>query len=127
MQCVRYGKMPAKTSLKSFPATKPISSGLPQMQLKRKDIRRMAARVVETVIASQNKLKEIEETTGLDLSTIKEINRRMSIGEARARRAKRNGGSQPAFGYFDCEKYTNRARNFGFNSRRQHRFDESGR
>jgi len=36
-----------------------------------------------------NKLRVIEETTGLTISQIKNINRRMSIGEAKARRAKK--------------------------------------
>ncbi len=35
------------------------------------------------------KLKQIEETTGLTIERIKDINRRMSIGEAKARRAKK--------------------------------------
>ena len=36
----------------------------------------------------------------------------MAIGEAKARRAKRNGRGQPSFGNFDCEKYTNRGLQF---------------
>ena len=36
-----------------------------------------------------NKLKAIEESTGLTIERIKDINRRMSIGEAKARRAKK--------------------------------------
>ncbi|CAM4226308.1 RNA polymerase sigma factor RpoD [Pseudoalteromonas byunsanensis] len=36
-----------------------------------------------------NKLKVIEESTGLTVERIKDINRRMSIGEAKARRAKK--------------------------------------
>jgi len=36
-----------------------------------------------------NKLTQVENTTGLSISQIKNINRRMSIGEAKARRAKK--------------------------------------
>lgn len=38
---------------------------------------------------AQRKLKSIQKTTGITLSDIKDINRRISIGEARARRAKK--------------------------------------
>jgi len=41
------------------------------------------------VHAAQRKLAEIEQDTGLTISAIKDINRRMSIGEAKARRAKK--------------------------------------
>ncbi|MBR7271353.1 sigma factor, partial [Klebsiella pneumoniae] len=35
------------------------------------------------------KLRQIEEETGLTIEQVKDINRRMSIGEAKARRAKK--------------------------------------
>ncbi|WP_410954348.1 sigma-70 family RNA polymerase sigma factor, partial [Pseudomonas aeruginosa] len=35
------------------------------------------------------KLQQIEEETGLTIEQVKDINRRMSIGEAKARRAKK--------------------------------------
>ena len=38
---------------------------------------------------SLNKLRNMEQTTGLSVERIKDINRRMSIGEAKARRAKK--------------------------------------
>ncbi|MFO1368722.1 MAG: RNA polymerase sigma factor RpoD [Marinagarivorans sp.] len=89
MQCVRYGKMPRKNFIKEFPGNETNIEWIANATKKKKDYTDALRGVAETVIASQNKLKEIEETTGLDLSTIKEINRRMSIGEARARRAKK--------------------------------------
>jgi len=89
MQCVRYGKMPRKNFIKEFPGNETNIEWIANATKKKKDYTESLRGVAETVIASQNKLKEIEETTGLDLSSIKEINRRMSIGEARARRAKK--------------------------------------
>ncbi|HMY39711.1 MAG TPA: sigma-70 family RNA polymerase sigma factor, partial [Marinagarivorans sp.] len=89
MQCVRYGKMPRKNFIKEFPGNETNVEWIATATKKKKDYTESLRGVSDTVIASQNKLKEIEDTTGLDLSTIKEINRRMSIGEARARRAKK--------------------------------------
>ncbi len=89
MQCVRYGKMPRKNFIKEFPGNETNIEWIANATKKKKDYTESLRGVGEVVIASQTKLKEIEDTTGLDLSTVKEINRRMSIGEARARRAKK--------------------------------------
>ncbi len=43
----------------------------------------------EDVLKAQRRIAEIEKDTDLSITDIKEINRRMSIGEARARRAKK--------------------------------------
>src|SRR5210317_1316241 len=43
----------------------------------------------ETIQRLQRRIAQIEEQTGLTVGEIKEINRRMSMGEARARRAKK--------------------------------------
>ncbi len=43
----------------------------------------------ETIQRLQRRIKQVEEQSGLTVSEIKEINRRMSMGEARARRAKK--------------------------------------
>ncbi|TDG11636.1 RNA polymerase sigma factor RpoD [Seongchinamella unica] len=43
----------------------------------------------ETIHRLQRRIQQIEEQTGLSVTEIKEINRRMSMGEARARRAKK--------------------------------------
>ncbi len=45
--------------------------------------------VRDEVLRSQRKIAKIETSTDLTIADIKEINRRMSIGEARARRAKK--------------------------------------
>ena len=45
--------------------------------------------VAEDVQRSLQKLRQIEEETGLTIEQVKDINRRMSIGEAKARRAKK--------------------------------------
>ncbi|RCU51719.1 RNA polymerase sigma factor RpoD [Corallincola holothuriorum] len=43
----------------------------------------------DDILRSITKLKQVEEETGLSITIIKDINRRMSIGEAKARRAKK--------------------------------------
>ena len=43
----------------------------------------------DTIHAAQDKLKHLEERAGLPIAELKEVNRRMSIGEAKARRAKK--------------------------------------
>ncbi|GFP26248.1 RNA polymerase primary sigma factor, partial [Candidatus Hakubella thermalkaliphila] len=43
----------------------------------------------EEVHRALQKLQQIEEETGLTIEQVKDINRRMSIGEAKARRAKK--------------------------------------
>ena len=45
--------------------------------------------VAEEVERSLQRLRQIEEETGLTIEQVKDINRRMSIGEAKARRAKK--------------------------------------
>ena len=43
----------------------------------------------DEILRAQNKLVSIQGESGLSISEIKDINRRMSIGEAKARRAKK--------------------------------------
>ncbi|MBS7727870.1 RNA polymerase sigma factor RpoD, partial [Vibrio cholerae] len=46
-------------------------------------------RLQPDIIRCQQKLTALETETGLTIAEIKDINRRMSIGEAKARRAKK--------------------------------------
>ncbi len=43
----------------------------------------------DAILRAQNRIKDLETETDLTIADIKEVNRRMSIGEARARRAKK--------------------------------------
>ena len=89
MQCIRYGKMPRKTFIKEFPGNETNLEWIPAVVKKKRDYSDSMRNVSDTVQRLQEELLEIEQQTGLELSTIKEINRRMSLGEARARRAKK--------------------------------------
>ncbi|WP_188150111.1 RNA polymerase sigma factor RpoD [Teredinibacter waterburyi] len=87
--CVRVGGMPRKTFVKEFPGNEIHEAWIPDIIKKKRDYSDSLRSVDSDILRSQRKLNHIQEETGLDLSTIKEINRRMSIGEARARRAKK--------------------------------------
>jgi len=87
--CVRKGKMPRKTFIKEFPGNETVENWIPDIIAKKRDYSETLRPLATDIMRAQRKLAQIEEETGLELSSIKEINRRMSIGEARARRAKK--------------------------------------
>ncbi|MBF8746110.1 RNA polymerase sigma factor RpoD [Pseudomonas putida] len=87
--CVRDARMPRADFLRLFPSNETDqtwSSDLAKRNTK------WAAALGEkdaAIVACQQKLIDLETETGLTVAEIKEINRRMSIGEAKARRAKK--------------------------------------
>ncbi|NIB44632.1 RNA polymerase sigma factor RpoD [Pseudomaricurvus alkylphenolicus] len=87
--CVRKGKMPRKTFIKEFPGNEIKEDWIPNIIAKKRDYSDSIRPVRDEILRAQRKLKQIEEEAQLELASIKEINRRMSIGEARARRAKK--------------------------------------
>ncbi len=87
--CVARAGMPRKTFMKEFPGNETDDNWIPEVVKKKRDYSDSIRAYQGDIQRSQRKLAQIEEETGLELSTIKEINRRMSIGEARARRAKK--------------------------------------
>jgi RNA polymerase primary sigma factor len=89
--CVRQARMNRQEFLKSFPGNETNEKWLDaQIKLKRNEAcaTKLTAVRVE-VIRSQKRLQQLEREVGLPLSTMRDINRRMSLGEARARRAKK--------------------------------------
>ena len=87
--CVQRAGMPRKTFVKEFPGSEVNEGWIPDVIKKKRDYSDSLRGYQADIQRSQRKLQQIEEETGLELSVIKEINRRMSIGEARARRAKK--------------------------------------
>lgn len=87
--CIRKAKMPRKTFIKEFPGNE-VNLDWIQSHI---DADEPFSQMLEVyrieIIRAQRKLKEIEEKSALTIPEIKEINRRMSIGEAKARRAKK--------------------------------------
>lgn len=87
--CIRKAKMPRKTFIKEFPGNETNPEWIPTIVKKKRDYSDALRGLTDEIVAVQQKLAEIEQHIGIDLYTVKEINRRMSIGEARARRAKK--------------------------------------
>ncbi len=87
--CVRKANMPRKTFIKEFPGNETNQDWIADVIKKKREYSETLKGVEMDIYRAQRKLGAIEAATGLDLATIKEINRRMSIGEARARRAKK--------------------------------------
>ena len=87
--CTRKAQMQRKTFIKEFPGNEINEEWLPDLIKAKTENAEKLQSVVSDVIAGQQVLAHIETETGLSLASIKDINRRMSIGEARARRAKK--------------------------------------
>ncbi len=87
--CVRDAGMPRKDFLSSFPKSETDFKWIDKhIRAKRKHSSTLA-RLKDDVLRAQRKLIGVEVATRLKIAEIKEINRQMSIGEARARRAKK--------------------------------------
>jgi RNA polymerase primary sigma factor len=87
--CVRRALMPRKTFIKEFPGNEINEAWIPDIIKKKRDYSEGLKAVEEDITRAQRHLIEIEQESSLSLVGIKDINRRMSIGEARARRAKK--------------------------------------
>ena len=87
--CVRDAGMPRKDFLASFPKSETDLKWIEKhIRAKRKHSSTLA-KLRDDVLRAQRKLLAVETLTNLKIAEIKEINRQMSIGEAKARRAKK--------------------------------------
>lgn len=87
--CVEQCKMPKKNFVTMFTGNETNSTGFTAAVAMGKPWSEKLNDVEEDVTRSLQKLQQIEEETGLTIEQVKDINRRMSIGEAKARRAKK--------------------------------------
>ncbi|RVU40242.1 RNA polymerase sigma factor RpoD [Rheinheimera riviphila] len=87
--CVEYAKMPKKNFLKAFTGNENSSAWIDAEIAANKPYSPKLGEMRDDLVRSTDKLRKIEEETGLSIFKIKDINRRMSIGEAKARRAKK--------------------------------------
>jgi RNA polymerase primary sigma factor len=85
--CVRKAKMPRKTFLETFTGKE---ADLKWVQQQIKAGFDGLKQFEDEIVRSQKRIKQAAEVSGLEVSEIKDINRRMSIGEAKARRAKKD-------------------------------------
>jgi len=86
---INTGKMPRSVFIKSFPGNEVNLKWL-DTHLRRKPYSETLANVKVEILRAQKKMALLEEETGLTIGEIKDINRKMSIGEAKSRRAKKD-------------------------------------
>jgi RNA polymerase primary sigma factor len=87
--CVNKAKTPRKTFIASFPNHETNLNWLDQYVKENKKQEAILEEFRAEIERAQKKLIELEKETDLSIAEIKEVNRRMSIGEAKTRRAKR--------------------------------------
>ena len=87
--CVRDARMPRADFLRSFPGNEINEGWVDELLADKPRYSEGLEALKGDILRAQKKLAELEETSRLTISEIKDINRRMSIGEARARRAKK--------------------------------------
>ncbi|WP_338367115.1 RNA polymerase sigma factor RpoD [uncultured Pseudoalteromonas sp.] len=88
-QAVQIAKLPKKTFIKHFANNETDTAWLDLEIAANEKHSAKLEQVKPEIIRCIQKLCVIEESTGLSIERIKDINRRMSIGEAKARRAKK--------------------------------------
>ena len=87
--CVEQCKMPKKNFITLFTGNETSETWFNAAVAMNKPWSEKLLEVKEDVQRGLQKLQQIEEETGLTIEQVKDINRRMSIGEAKARRAKK--------------------------------------
>ena len=87
--CVKHCKMPRKDFLKAFIDAEADAKWLRSVIRQKKPYAAAIKERQSEIQYIQQRLGQIAEQTAVSVSEIKEINRRMSIGEAKARRAKK--------------------------------------
>ncbi|RKT47506.1 RNA polymerase sigma factor RpoD [Thiocapsa rosea] len=87
--CVEQSGMPRKVFIDTFPENETNPQWLEQQLASGKPYAARLAEVSQDIRRAQRKLQEMEKENILTISEVKDVNRKMSIGEAKARRAKK--------------------------------------
>ncbi|MFK3771798.1 RNA polymerase sigma factor RpoD [Pseudomonas xanthosomatis] len=87
--CVRDARMPRADFLRLFPSNETDQTWSGDLAKRNTKWAAALGEKDAAIVACQQKLIDLETETGLTVAEIKEVNRRMSIGEAKARRAKK--------------------------------------
>lgn len=87
--CVRKARMSRKEFIASFPGNETNPEWLDNILSDKPEYSRALERQRIDILRAQRKIANVEQNLQLTLNEIKEVNRRMSIGEAKARRAKK--------------------------------------
>ncbi|MDC0553022.1 RNA polymerase sigma factor RpoD [Methylophilaceae bacterium] len=87
--CVEESKMPRSHFIKSFPGNETNLKWLKEEIKSDKKYVESLEKLKHSILDQQSKLIALEELAGIPIKNFKEINRHMTTGEARAKRAKR--------------------------------------
>ena len=87
--CIRECKMPRKDFVKWFPGNETDLQWAPEIASMKKPYAAAIGERLDDIIRLQKRINNVQTEVDLDVADIKEINRRVSIGEAKARRAKK--------------------------------------
>ena len=87
--CVNQAGMPRKDFITAFPKNETNLNWAQEMCQGNPEYGAKLDALQEEITRAQRRLSELEDNCSLTVGDIKEINRRMSIGEAKARRAKK--------------------------------------
>ena len=87
--CVKNARMPRAEFLEAFPSNETNLAWTESLARKRQKWAPAIKSRREAIVAEQEKLLGVERLLSMPLTDIKEINRALSIGEAKARRAKK--------------------------------------
>lgn len=87
--CVRDARMPRADFLRLFPSNEVDTTWSGDLSKRSTKWAEALGRLDADIVRCQQKLIDLQTETGLTIAEIKDINRRMSIGEAKARRAKK--------------------------------------
>ena len=87
---VKRGKMPRKDFINEFAGNEANTSWSEKIAKSRKPYAKVVKENIDEIVRLQNKLLKLEKIIQLPIVEIKDINRKMSIGEAKIRRAKKD-------------------------------------
>jgi RNA polymerase primary sigma factor len=87
--CVKRAHMPRTDFIETFPGNETNLKWAATVARRKQPYAEAIKNLQDEIQRVQQRLQQVEDETGLTIAQIKDINRRLSIGEAKARRAKK--------------------------------------